>query len=339
MRLKNPKDNLAAIHMDYKDKHPVEGSVVMGRKFDAITYNENGEMVIDKIKNKAVTHRQFCELQKLIPSEAEYVRLSHFPSEKKHNDCYATINSFQLEYEPEIEIKTRIFDGKESKKKVKHYRLADKLAYLTGFYLDFDHRKIHEIAKSHQAPPDLAKEVLSYAAYIVETLESYLPSDFGMPVISMTGGGYGFYLPLKPLPATSENIELYKMVHEKLYRRFNSLFAELLEVFDHDHSVVGDIVRVIRITGTYNWKTSVFAEYIARYGNEEGGEVYRYHLEELVELYRLNDIENDIPNKRLVKDDSITKEKERRGEKKKRGSRLGSYDHRRCKVLCKRLYQ
>lgn len=320
MRLPLPPNNLAAIRQDYRDKHNSNGGgVLLCRKYPPrqVIDKESGQPVIDKAGNP-VMWCPWYDGKELTVNETKYVNANHWFSEEKHNDCYATINHFPIEYPPEV-----FWAMNEGGT----YRTSDNLAYLTGFYLDFDHRKIHDVAKNQQAPAELVQEALSYAELIEQTLVDYLPDDYGMPVITYTGGGFGFYFKIRPIPATTENKARHMEIYEKLYRRFSILFAELLNVFENDHKVVGS-ERVIRVTGTYNSKTGAYAQYIARYGNATTDEVYQYSLSDIYDLYRLNQIkidvdpaENDKPNACLVKDSPLQKKKrEKRGEKEEQGS-------------------
>lgn len=304
-RLQLPQNNLDAIKQDYMDKHAsAGGAVLVCRKYDRPRMVD-GKPLLDKAGNP-IMKRDWYEGKDLTTNESEYVRKSHYPSEKNHNDCYATLNHFPTEYTPEI-FKS-MHKGQDEK-----YRSADNVEYLTGYYLDFDHRAIHSLAKNQQAT-ELVQDALGYADQIVATLADYLPSDFGMPVISYTGGGYGFYFRLKPLEATEENKAQYMAVWEQLYQRFSLLFGEILDAFENDHAVL-DFSRVIRITGTYNDKTGAFARYIARYGNAATNEVYMYKLDEIVDLYHLDDIKEE-PNSCLVTTFPLPKEKREKREKK-----------------------
>lgn len=283
-RLCNPENNIEAIRQDYQDKHAAGGAVLVCRKYDMQVRNKAKKCVFDKDGNP-VTFKNWYEAKSLTKNEEKYVEESYCYSENRKNDCYCTLNSFPTNCEPVIR-ETRTGHATS-------YRVASKISYLTGLYLDFDYVAIHEVAKKHQAPSDMVENVLGYADVIIKTLEDYFSSDFGMPVISYTGGGYGFYIPLKPLEATEENKALYMTVWEKLYQRFNALFEGILGVFENDHSVL-DFVRVIRITGTYNSKTGTYSRYIGRYGNSDTNEVYKYNLNELVDLYHLGNITVDF---------------------------------------------
>lgn len=288
-KLQNPQNNLDSIRQDYKDKHAASGGALFaGRLYDRQVWNKKEGKFVFNTDGSPKMYRHYIPSRQLITNEDELVKESHWFSEKCKNDCYCTINSFPADCDS---------------------KAADNVAYLTGFYIDFDNRKIHALARNQQAS-ELVQEAMGYADQIVATLADYLQSDFGMPVISYTGGGYGFYFRLHPLEATEQNKALYKSIHEKLYQRFNILFAEISDVFDNDHAVVGDIARVIRITGTYNSKTGAFAQYIARYGYTDTNEIYAYSLEEISSLYRLEEIEAE-PNARLVKDSPLPLKRER----------------------------
>lgn len=303
-KLQNPGNRIDAIRQDYRDKHNLpNSSVLIGRKFERQVENKNGEKVFDK-NGKIVTCKGWYEAKSLTIDEEMYVRSSLIFSESYKNDCYCTLNGFPKEYDPVLENK----NGKNKKS----YRAVEKLAYLTGFYLDFDHRVIHSMAKTQQASSDLVEEAKNYEETIIKTLEDYLASDYGMPVVSFTGGGYGFYIKIKPLKATKENMQLYIAVWEKLYQRFNVLFKDLLDVFENDHSVL-DYVRVIRITGTYNSKTGTYSNYVGRYGNAGTNEIYEYSIEDLVSLYHLDKIEENLSeNQKKVTDSPLQKREEKK---------------------------
>lgn len=306
-KLKNPQNNREAIRQDYRDKHASGGgAVLVCRKYDKQVKDKKGKLVFDKSGNPVMTHNNWFEAKGLTKNEEKYIYNSYHHSEHKKNDCYCTINSFPTDCEPDIkETKT----GHSTS-----YRSVEKLGHLTGFYIDFDHKKIHGLAKKQQVTAEMVEEVLSYADFIVATLEAYFPGDFGMPIISCTGGGYGFYWKIRPMEATEENKALYMEIWEKLYRRFNSLFEEILDIFENDHAVL-DYVRVIRITGTYNSKTGTYSKYIGRYGNEEANEVYEYGLEEISNLYHLDEISKE-PNTSLVSHSPLQNKKEQKEEKK-----------------------
>lgn len=290
-KLKNPPTNLEAIRQDYRDKHSSGGALFAGHKYNRQVRNKDGKFIFEKDGSPKM-YRPYVQLKQLIINEDMYIKESFKYSEQYKNDCYCSINSFP----PDCTART-----------------ADNVAYLTGFYIDFDNRKIHDVAKNQQAPePELVEEALSYADFIVETLEAYFQGDFGMPVISYTGGGYGFYFPLKPIEATTENKAKYMEVWEKLYQRFNILFKEILDVFENDHAVL-DYVRVIRITGTYNDKTGAFARYIARYGNEGTNEIYEYSLDKIASLYHLDEITSkEESNTHLVSLAPLPKKREKK---------------------------
>lgn len=311
-RLKNPENRIEAIRQDYRDKHASGGgAVLVCRKYDMQVRNKAKKRVFDKDGNP-VTFKNWYEAKFLTKNEEKYVDESFMYSEDKRNDCYSTINSFPPTCEPNMRYTRTGY--------AVSYRSADKLAYLTGFYLDFDHIGIHNIAKKQQATAELVDKVLGYADSIVATLEDYFPSDYGMPVISYTGGGFGFYIPLKPLEATEENKARYMNIWEKLYQRFNSLFSGILDVFENDHSVL-DFVRVIRITGTYNSKTGTFSRYIGRYGDERTNKIYEYSLNEVIDLYHLGEINGDISQeKREVTHSPLQKIKEREKKREEQGS-------------------
>ena len=298
-KLKNPPNNLAAIRQDYRDKHTSGSALFAGRKYDRQIKNKDGKLITNKDGSPKMW-RPYIQLRRLITNEDILVQESHWYSEQCQNDCYCSINSFPADCAA---------------------RTAENVACLTGFYLDLDHRAIHNIARQQQAP-ELVASALGYADQIVATLADYLPGNYGMPVITYTGGGYGFYFRLRPIAATEQNRAKYKDVHELLYQRFNLLFAALLEEeFENDHSVVGDIARVIHITGTYNSKTGAFAQYIARYGNAETNTVYEYKLDEIVALYHLDNLPKVTKNARLVKDSPLQiKEKEREEKKEQQRS-------------------
>lgn len=290
-KLKNPPNNLEAIRQDYKDKHASAGGALFGgRKYDR-QVKKDGQFKFDKAGNP-IMWRPYVQLRQLITDVSMYIDQSFLYSEYMKNDCYATINSFLADCTA---------------------RTADNVAYLTGYYIDFDYKQIHNLAKKQQTP-ELVEEALGYADQIVHTLADYLPSDYGMPVISYTGGGYGFYFRLAPMEATEQNKALYMEIWEKLYQRFNVLFADISDVFENDHAVVGDIVRVIRITGTYNDKTGAFARYIARYGNAATNEVYTYKLDEIISLYHLDDLPKtkEEPNTHLVSLAPLPKKREKK---------------------------
>lgn len=288
MRLKNPENNIAAIRQDYRDKHSSGGALFAGRKYDVKAKNRDGKFIPLK-EGGYKMWRPYVQLRQLITDEDMLVQEGFKWSEDYKNDCYCSINSFP----PDCTART-----------------ADNVVTLTGFYIDFDNRAIHNLAKNQQVS-ELVEDALSYAGQIAATLEDYLPSDYGMPVITYTGGGYGFYFRLNPMEATEQNKARYKEVHELLYQRFNVLFADFFDIFDNDHTVIGDIARVIRITGTYNNKTGAFARYIARYGNLSTNEVYEYSLDEIASLYRLDEIKPES-NTHLVSLAPLPKKREKR---------------------------
>ena len=315
MRLKNPVNSKDVIRQDYRDKHASEGSVLLCRKYDhelkVKGEDSSYEVKKDKNGNPIIIKGDWFEAKELTVNEDQYVRSNHFFSEKKQNDCYSTMNHFPTDYPPEV---FKEMNGGGT------YRTAANLAYLVGYYIDFDFIPIHKIAKEQQASTELVEEVLGYAEVVIRKLEGYLPSDFGMPIVTYTGGGLGFYFPIKPLKATKENVERYMEVYEKLHRRFSTLFAEL-EVFENDHKVVGS-ERVIRVTGTYNSKVGTCSRYIARYGKDyaQYGEVYKYSIGDIVELYHLDEItvaKNEESNTSLVSlSPSLNKREKRREEAK-----------------------
>lgn len=329
-KLKNPQSNEESIRQDYRDKHASGGAVLVCRKYDRQVKDKTGKLVFDENKNP-ITFKSWYEGQILTKDIDKYVYHSKLFSEKRHNDCYCTINSFPVNCEPDHKV-TKTWECLS-------YRSVDKLAHLTGFYLDFDHIATHALAKrlekqarkkkQQEAPvvpvqeslAELVEEVLGYAELIVRTLEAYLPTDYGMPIISFTGGGYGFFVKIKPLESTPENRKLYMETWEKLYRRFNILFFGILDAFENDHSVL-DFVRVIRITGTYNSKTDTYSRYVGRYGNETTNEVYEYSLDEIADLYHLDDLPEENPNISLVSLSPLQRRKreERKKEKKERES-------------------
>ncbi len=307
-RLQNPQNRIDAIRQDYRDKHNLpNSSVLIGRKYDKQKVNKNGQKVFDENVKSVASNENWYEPKRLIVNEEMYVRNSFFFSETHKNDCYCTLNGFPKEYAP-------VLENKKGKNK-ESYRAVEKLAYLTGFYLDFDHKVIHNRAKKkQQVSTELVEEVKGYEEQIVKTLEDYLAGDYGMPVISFTGGGYGFYIKIKPLEATDENMQLYMAVWEKLYQRFNVLFKDLLDVFENDHSVL-DLVRVIRITGTYNSKTDTYSYFVRRYGDADTNEIYEYSLEDIVLLYHMDKIvENLSKNQKKVSHSPLQKKEEEKKE-------------------------
>ena len=308
-RLQNPQNRIDAIRQDYRDKHNLpNSSVLVCRKFDKQVINKNGQKVFDE-NGKPVTYKGWYEAKNLTVSEGMYVHNSLTFSETNRNDCYCTLNSFPGDYSPVIQ-------ETKSGKKVASYRAVERLAYLTGFYLDFDHKAIHTMAKKQQVPVELVEEVKGYEEQIVKALEDCFASDYGMPVISFTGGGYGFYIKIKPLEATEENMQLYMVVWEKLYQKFNTMLEDFLDVFENDHSVL-DFVRVIRITGTYNSKTGTHSYFVGRYGDAETGEIYEYSIEDLVSLYHLEEIEaNLLENQKKVTHSPLQKREEKKEERK-----------------------
>lgn len=314
-KLKNPPNNLAAIRQDYRDKHTsAGGAVLICRKYDRQVRDKDGQLVFDD-NGQPVTFKSWFEAQFLTRTVDKYVYHSEMFSEQRKNDCYCTINSFPADCEPDVKT-TKTWQCLS-------YRSIAKLAHLTGFYLDFDHIQIHNLAKKQQAPTEMVEEVLGYADMIVATLESYLPADYGMPIISFTGGGFGFFFKIKPLESTPENKERYMDIWEKLYRRFSLLFADILDVFENDHSVL-DFVRVIRITGTHNSKTGTYAQYIGRYGNAETNEVYEYSLDEIADLYHLDDLPVEKPNVCLVSLSPLQNKRREEREKKETKPEEGS---------------
>lgn len=330
-KLKNPQNNLDAIRQDYQDKHAsAGGAVLVCRKYDRQVRDKDGKLVFDKAGNP-VTFKSWFEAQFLTKDVDKYVYHSEMFSEQRKNDCYCTINSFPADCEPDVKT-TKTWQCLS-------YRSVAKLAHLTGFYLDFDHIGIHALAKKLekqkkrknqqdpmkpvQDPAELVEEVLNYADMIVATLESYLPADYGMPIISFTGGGFGFYFPLKPIPSTPENRTRYMEIWEKLYRRYSDIFKGILGTYENDHAVL-DYVRVIRITGTYNSKTNTYSQYIARYGNVETNEVYEYSLDEIADLYHLDDLPAEKSNISLVSLSSLQNKKREKREKKETKPEEGS---------------
>lgn len=303
--LANPQNRRDAIIQDYRDKHSCDGSVLVCRKYPKQVKNKNGCLVFDD-KGNPTMYSKWYEAKRTTNSEKMYVYDSYIFSENNKNDVYCTLNGFPLDFSPVIK---KDKDGNEKLT----LRALERLAYFTGYYLDFDHIIIHELAKSKKVPPEIVNEVLSYKEKIVEILSSYFANDYGMPVITFTGGGYGFYIKIKPLPVNEENAKLYMAIWEALYKKFNEIFSSLLGVFENDHSVL-DLVRVIRITGTYNSKSDVYSEYVARYGNEDTNEIYEYGIEEIIDLY---DLKFDVvENEKKVSHSPLQRREEKKREER-----------------------
>lgn len=312
-RLRNPQNRIDAMRQDYRDKHSIGGSVLVCRKYPAQVIKD-GNLVFDKEGNP-IPYVGWFEAKGLTNNECSYINSSKFFSEEKKNDCYCSLNTFPYNYTPLMKLDEKSGQMKPS------YRVGEKLAYLTGFYLDFDHKGIHNLAKSKKVPSlETIKEVHSYKEQIIQILEAQFESDYGMPMVTMTGGGYGFFIKIKPIEATKENRAIYLALWEKLYLKFNEILTNFLDVFENDHSVI-DVVRVIRISGTYNSKSETFAEYVARYGNATTNEIYEYRLEDLISLYRLDEIvvedAKEVTHSPLQKREEEKKEKEKEKDKEK----------------------
>lgn len=298
-----PKTNYEAILMDYRDKHEGRpGFTSMARKF-SIPKRKDKQEVLDT-NGDVVTTRTFYTVRQQVVKSVQYVNaIEGYSQNPFYNDCYASVNHF----------------GTETKS---WKRDKGNLSSLNGFFFDFDSKEIHEYAKNQEAlpmrdrrkaPKEMVDRVYSYKEEIIKVLRENLLDDFGMPVVTFTGGGFALYFPLNPIKATKKNQEAYMQVWNQLYERLSELFADLLGVFENDHTVV-DVVRVMRVAGTYNYKTGTYAEYVARYGSEETGEVYRYDLEDIVRLYYLDGI--TVKNEKKVSHSLLLKkEKEKREEK------------------------